>query len=148
MEIRDTMERETVSIRTSTPLAKLPEVVGSCYEEIMQYLGPKGIQPVGAPFSIYYNMDMSNLDVEIGFPVATKVEGRGRVRPGRIPGGKCAVTVHVGPYETIGETYERLTAYVKEQGLETAAFCYEYYLNDPAQTPPEELETEIYFPIK
>ena len=148
MEVRSIEERDTMSMRTSTPVENLSKVMGECYGEIMQYLGPKGIQPAGPPFAMYYNMDMSNLDVEIGFPVAVNAEGNGRVNPGKLPGGKDAVAIHVGPYDKIGETYNRLTAYVKEQGLETLPFSYEFYLNDPGDTPPEELETEIHFPIK
>lgn len=148
MEVRNTSEQETMSIRTTTPVEKLSEVMGSCYGEIMQYLGPKGVQPAGPPFAIYYNMDMSNLDVEIGFPVAKKQESSGRINAGKIPGGKAAVTVHVGPYEKIEEAYNRLTAFVKEQNLQTGSLCYEFYLNDPASTPPEQLKTEIFFQLK
>ena len=154
MEIRSTNERDTMAIRTSTPLEKLPEVMGACYGEIMQYLGSAGIRPAGPPFAIYHNMDMSSLDVEIGFPVAvgaadtTGKQGRGRVRPGKIPGGKAVVAIHTGPYAKLGETYDRLLAFVKEQGLTTESFSYEYYLNDPGTTPPESLQTEIYFPLK
>jgi effector-binding domain-containing protein len=154
MEIRSTNERDSMAIRTSTPLEKLPEVMGACYAEIMQYLGPAGIRPAGPPFAIYHNMDMSSLDVEIGFPVAAAeagaagAESRGRIKPGKIPGGKAAVAVHTGPYAKLGETYDRLLAFVKEQGLETESYCYEFYLNDPDETPPGELETEIFFPVK
>ena len=148
MELRETTERDTMSVRTSTPVEKLSEVMGQVYGEIMQHLGPKGIQPAGPPFAIYYNMDMTNLDVEIGFPVATAVEGSGRVKPGKIPGGKAAVTIHVGPYEKIEEGYNSLAAFVKEMNLETESFTYEFYLNDPGAVPPEKLETEIYFPVK
>ena len=148
MEIREVTERDTVSIRTSTPVDKLSEVMGKCYGEIMGYLGPKGVQPIGPPFVIYYNMDMSNLDVEIGFPVAEPEEGKGDVKAGKLPGGRTAVTVHIGPYDKIGESYNNLTAYVGEKGLEIDAFTYEFYLNDPSVTPPEKLETEIHFPIK
>jgi effector-binding domain-containing protein len=97
---------------------------------------------------MYHNMDMSNLDVEMGFPVTKATEGSGRVKAGKLPGGKAAVTLHVGPYEKIEEAYNRLTTFVKDQGLETESFCYEFYLNDPAETAPEELKTEIYFPLK
>jgi effector-binding domain-containing protein len=96
---------------------------------------------------MYHNMDMNNLDVEIGFPVTQASGGSGRVKPGKLPGGKAAVTLHVGPYDKIGEAYDRLTAFVKEQGLKPLEVCYEFYLNDPVETPPEELKTEIYFPL-
>lgn len=120
MEVRDPEERHTLVIRTSTPVGKLSEVMGSSYCEIMQTMGSSGVQPTGPPFAMYHNMDVSNLDVEIGFPVAEKTE----------------------------EAYNRLTAFVKEQGLEPESYVYEFYLNDPAETPPEELKTEIYFPVK
>ncbi len=56
--------------------------------------------------------------------------------------------MHTGPYETIGESYEALMAFVGENGLEMDCFSYEFYLNDPRSSPPEELKTEIFFPIK
>jgi effector-binding domain-containing protein len=79
---------------------------------------------------------------------AAGAESRGRIKPGKIPAGKAAVAVHTGPYAKLGETYDRLLAFVKEQGLETQSFTYEFYLNDPDETPPGELETEIFFPVK
>jgi effector-binding domain-containing protein len=148
MEIRSTSARDTIAIRTTTPLEKLPDVMGACYAEIMGYLGPLGIQPAGPPFAVYYNMDMSSLDVEIGFPVAPGPEGRGRIRPGKIPGGRAAVAVHTGPYAQLAETYDRMLAFILEQGLETESFSYEFYLNDPETTPSGALQTEIWFPLK
>ena len=148
MEVRNVEERHTLVIRTSTPVEKLSEVMGASYGEIMQVMGSSGAQPAGAPFAMYHNMDMSNLDVEIGIPVSAAVPGGGRVKAGKLPGGKAAVTLHVGPYGEIGKAYDRLTAFVKEQGLNPASFTYEVYLSDPSETPAEELQTEIYFPLK
>jgi effector-binding domain-containing protein len=148
MEVRSIEERNTLAIRTFTPVEKLSEVMGSSYGEIMQVMESLGVQPSGPPFAMYHNMDMSNLDVEMGFPVMKAAQDRGRVKAGKLPGGKAAVTVHVGPYDRIEEAYNRLTAFVNEKGLETESSCYEFYLNDPAETPPDELKTEIYFPVK
>ena len=148
MEIRTVEDQDIAAIRVQTPIEKLSEHMGACYGEVMQCVASQNVQPAGPPFAIYHNMDMSNLDVEIGFPVTSKIESSGRVKAGSIPGGKVAVETHVGPYDTIGDAYNRLTAFVKEKGLEVNNFSYEYYLNDPGETPPEELQTEIYFPVK
>jgi len=91
---------------------------------------------------------MSALDVEFGFPVAAKVEAKGRIKPGKLPAGRAAVTMHIGPYDKIQEAYNRLTAFVKEKGLEMGSSCYEVYLSDPNESPPQELQTEIYFPLR
>ena len=148
MEIRTVEEQAMAAVRTRTPVEKLSEVMGACYGEIMQYLGSQNAQPAGPPFAIYYNMDMSDLDVAIGFPVTAEVDGAGRVRGGKIPGGKAAVEMHTGPYDKIGEAYERLSAFIKDKGLEVDTCTYEFYLNDPGGTPPDKLETEIFFPVK
>jgi effector-binding domain-containing protein len=150
MELRNENPRPTICIRTTTAVSNLPEVLGEGYGEIMQYAGRRGIQVTGAPYTLYYNDDMENLQIELGLPVApgTEVEKEGRVEPGLLPGGRTAVTVHTGPYDTIDEAYERLTSEVTAEGLEPTGLCYELYIDDPGETPQEELRTELCFPLK
>ena len=38
------------------------------WSTILQYAGQMGVQPSGPPFVAYYNLDMQDLDLEIGFP--------------------------------------------------------------------------------
>ena len=70
MEIRATKELSTLVIRISIPVEKLPEVMGPAFGEIAQVAGSLGVQLTGPPFAAYHNLDMSNLDVEMGFPVS------------------------------------------------------------------------------
>ena len=60
--------------------------MGPVYGEIAAYMAKNKIPFAGPPFAMYYNMDMDDLDVEIGFPVAEKISGEGRVKPGTLPG--------------------------------------------------------------
>mgnify|MGYP006289495119 CR=1 FL=1 len=147
MEVRETKKQDTACIKTTTPVEKLPEVFGKGYMEIMEVIGKQGIQPTGAPYALYLNDDMSNLQIEFGFPVAGTVEKEGRVEPGELPGGQALVDIHEGPYDTIGDAYNRLMGFIKEKDLEPTGVSYEIYLNDPGETPPEKLKTEIYFPL-
>lgn len=148
MEIVKNKERNTLSVRYRTPVGKLPESMGPIYAEIAAYMGKKGIPFAGPPFAMYYNMDMNDLDVEIGFPVESANSGEGRVKGGILPGGEAAVAKHVGPYAAIETTYNDLTAFIAKQRRQTESFMYEEYLNSPQDTPPEKLETNIYFPLK
>lgn len=148
MDIVELKERDTLSVRYRTPVSKLPESMGPVYGEIAACAAAQGAAFAGPPFALYYNMDMDDLDVEIGFPVARPAKAAGRVKPGRLPGGRTASAVHVGAYGSIGATYEKLTAFVGEKGLTPEEFMYEEYLNDPLEVPPEQLVTAIYFPLK
>jgi effector-binding domain-containing protein len=148
MEIRETKEQKTLAIRMFTPAEKLSDAIGSSYGQIGRYMEAHQVHPAGPPFAMYYNMDMSNLDVEIGIPVQGEIDGQDNIKACSIPGGPAATAVHTGPYDTIGTTYDKITAFVKEKNLETQPYCYEFYLNDPRETKPEELKTEIFFPLK
>jgi AraC family transcriptional regulator len=67
----------------------------------------------------------------------------------RIPGGRYAVTVHVGPYETLGDTWHRLMGeWLPASGHRFGSGpSYEVYLNDPTRTPKAELRTELRIPV-
>lgn len=67
-----------------------------------------------------------------------------------ITGGRYAVTTHIGPYEKLNETYQKLFGQWLSQSEHESADkpCIEIYLNDPESTDPEELITDIYLPLK
>jgi effector-binding domain-containing protein len=93
-------------------------------------------------------MDMHDLDVEIGFPVAQPIQGKGEIQASQVPGGKLGYALHTGRYGDIAPAYDALTQFVKELGYEPTGVSYEFYLNDPEETPQEQLLTQIVFPLK
>ena len=136
-----------LSIRTRVPVQNLPDALGKGYMAIGQYLESLSKSPEGDPFVAYYNMDMDDLDLEMGFPVSEKVQGKGEIESREIPAGKYATCLHTGPYPDLGLAYEALTEWVKGEGYEVSGTAYEFYLNDASVTPPQELKTLLLFPI-
>ncbi|GAB4555211.1 MAG: AraC family transcriptional regulator [Rhizobacter sp.] len=66
-----------------------------------------------------------------------------------IPAGRWAVFRHVGPYNTLWQTWRAIYGdwvRVTQPALRDAA-PYELYLNDASKTPPQELVTEIHIPV-
>jgi effector-binding domain-containing protein len=92
-------------------------------------------------------MDMQNLDIEIGFPVARKIAGKGDIRASEFPGGKLASVLHIGPYDQCVRAYDALTQWVKDRGYAATGVAYEIYFSPP-ETPPQEIRAEIVFPLK
>jgi len=147
-ELKQKPAQPVLSIRTRTAVQDLREVLGKSYGSIMGYLMELGEQPVDAPFTAYYNMDMQDLDVEIGFPVGKALPTRGEIQASTMPEGQYASCVHTGPYSAIEPAYNALNAWIAQKGLEPTGVAYEFYLNDPTETPPEALQTRIVFPLK
>ncbi|OQY41540.1 MAG: AraC family transcriptional regulator [Anaerolineaceae bacterium 4572_78] len=147
----DLVERPTqptLSIRTSSAVQDLPDVLGQSYGAISQYLAVLGESPAGAPFVGYYNMDMQDLDIEIGFPVSKELSGKGNIQTSEIQGGKFAATLHIGSYGEIESAYDALSRWMNENGHDSIGVSYEIYLNDPTRVQPNELQTKILFPLK
>ena len=137
----------TLSIRTRSAVEQLPQVLGSSFSEIISYLTELGETPAGPPYAAYYNMDMQNLDIEIGIPVARELPGQDKIQASGIPGGQVATCLHLGPYGAIEPAYKALSAWVAAEGLSVTGVAVETYLTDPPRTAPEQLQTQILFPL-
>jgi len=137
-----------LAVRTTSSAQNLPVALGKNYGAIMQYLGQLNEQANGPPYVAYYNMDMQNLDIDIGIPVAKKIVDKDEIKANEIPKGKYASCLYIGPYSGMAPAYELLAKYVEDKGYESTGIAYELYLNDPSIVNPEELQTQILFPLK
>jgi effector-binding domain-containing protein len=146
-KFEDRPAQPVLAVRAHARVQDLPQVFGQAYGAIMQYLGELGEEPAGMPYAAYYNMDMQDLDLEIGFPVAKLLPDKDGIQAGQMPGGRWAATMHTGPYNQVGQAYEALAQAVKEKGLEATGVAYELYYSPP-ETPPEETLTQVLFLLK
>jgi effector-binding domain-containing protein len=129
-------------------VTRLSEHFGRVFCAIPQYLDELKEIAAGPPFAMYHNMDMNDLDVEAGFPVARALPTRGEIQANTLPAGEIATCVHVGPYDQVERTYKALLSFIGEQGRVPASPPYEFYLNGPADTPAEKLLTKVVMPVR
>jgi effector-binding domain-containing protein len=64
------------------------------------------------------------------------------------PSGKAIKFQHRGAYDDIDSTYEAITAYLDEKGLEARNLFVEEYLNDPKDSTDMALQVDIYVFLK
>lgn len=141
-------DQPTLTIRATNPVDKLPEFFGKAFGGVMAYLQELGEEPTGMPFGAYYNLDMTALDVEAGFPVAKVFPGKGEVKSSTISGGTFLSTMHIGSYDSMEPAYDALKKWARDNGYEPSEIAYEFYLNDPNESPGTVPETEIRIPVK
>jgi len=61
--------------------------------------------------------------------------------------GLCVQTLHIGPYNEVGKTIEKLLTFADENGYRFAGKHHEIYLSDPRRAAPEKLMTIIREPV-
>ncbi len=147
-EVVDQKVQNVACIRTRCASSEIPKVLGEGYGKIMIHLTSIGVSPIGMPYTAYFNMDMNDLDIELGIPVAAAFEATSEIKSSQMASGKYAVTIYTGPYGELGPAYEALNTWMGENGHVPVGVAYEVYLNDPGELPPEKLMTKIMFPLK
>lgn len=150
MDRQCTIEKQpaqpTLCVRTHVPVTRIGEVVGKAFGDIMAAIEAQGGTPQGMPYVAYRNLNMADLDLEIGFPVSKPLAAQGRVEPGELPGGTWASTMHIGPYADVGPAWNELQGYIRAMGKVPAPIGYEFYFDGP-ETPPERIRTRVAFPL-
>lgn len=148
IKLLDVPEQPILIMKATIPVEKMPEFFGKAFGGVMNFLEGLGLLPACMPFGAYLNMDISAMEVEAGFPVPTKIEGKNEIISGAIPAGTFISTIFEGSYNHLKTAYDALAEYARQNGLEPTGIWYEYYLNDPSKDPSIIPLSEIRFPIK
>lgn len=146
-EFRTTSQQHTAAIRMTRPVTQIGPAMAEAFPKIYQAVVSSGMEPAGMPLAVYFDMGPETVTFECAVPVPARFESSGEVEASSVGGGEAAFTVHVGPYDTIGATWETLMAWLTEQGKSPGGPGWESYLDEPGQVPDAELRTEIYLPV-
>jgi DNA-binding transcriptional MerR regulator/effector-binding domain-containing protein len=102
----------------------------------------------GKPFMLHYDSEYRDGDAD--FEACMPVKGRKAAPDGislrELPGGPCVALVHKGPYEQLGQSYAKITKYIKNKGYRIVMPTREVYLKGPGMLwkgNPKHYVTEI-----
>lgn len=140
-------EQPTLTIRALVPVEKFPKIIGETCEKVRTYLEEIGELKSGVSFGAYHNFDRKNLDIEIGFPVARPLVGKGDIMAGFIPEEKVLFCLYKGPYKAVGPVYKEMDQWIADNGFTASSTVYEHYYNG-LEFPENELITKILIPIR
>ncbi len=137
-----------VSKRFPVRLSEIGGAIGAAFGEVYGQLGAQGVASEQPPFVIYHGMPEGDapFDVEVCAMVDRPVEAPAGWELQELPAGLFATLMHVGPYDTVGSTYDTLTEWIGAHDLAVSGPPREVYLSEPG-TPPEETRTIVEFPV-
>jgi len=148
VKIETIKAQPTMTIRFRARHDELSKKYGEVFGKLFGYVTSKGGEFSGAPFGRYHSMTEEEVEVEAGLPVAKVIEGKGEIKASELPGGKVATTIHLGPYEKLGEAHEAIQAWASKNGHKPSGGVWEYYLTDPGKEPDQsKWQTKLYLPI-
>lgn len=119
---------------------------------IRNELTKAGLKPAGRPLTVFLEADDSGFKYRAEIPIDAIPDGKTQlseaVKFGQTPGGKAMRFEHRGAYDDIDATYEAITAYLDEKGVDAQDVFIEEYLNDIETADNPNLQIDIYVLIK
>lgn len=159
LEFAEVQVRPALAVQVAGQCAPDPQSIGAAmqtaFASLESFVNRHGLKPNGQPRAIYTAYGAGGVAFIAASPVAGPVGNIDEppVRVDTLEGTKAYRFTHHGPYPNLAQTYNQITAFMKEKGwIESEAEwirfmpMWEEYLNDPAKTPPAELVTYIYLP--
>lgn len=145
-------EQPTAVVRETVPMAALRDFFGRAFGAVMGAVQQQHVQLAGPPFALYRGMPTDVVDVEAGFPLAAPFTSAGgedtAVTAGTLPAGQAYEAMHIGPYETLQQTYGAIMARMRADGVSPGGAMWEYYLSDPGAEPdPAKWQTLVVWPV-
>ena len=148
-----TQPAQTVAAwRTTTTYSKIFTHIPEGFDKVMTQLQAHNINPIGAPFTVFYQAPDGDTegDIAMSVPIASAFEladDDSAVEILEVPGSAVASVTHMGSYANMGESYATVVTWIQEHGHEIVGPAREVYLNSPAEVSEDKLATIISFPI-
>ncbi len=115
-------------------------------------LDKANLSPAGRPLAVFVESDDSGFKFHAGYPLATAPEGKSSlsdaVKIGQTPSGKAMRFEHQGAYGDIDATYDAVTAYLDDKGIDAQDTFIEEYANDVKDPDDPTLQVNIYVLLK
>src|SRR3984885_5719526 len=110
------------------------------------------LTPAGRPIAVFVESDDTGFRYHAGYPLAAAPEGKSSlsdtVKAGQTPSGKAMRFEHQGAYGDIDATYDAITAYLDDKGIDAQDTFIEEYANDVKDPDDPTLQVNIYVLLK
>jgi AraC family transcriptional regulator len=146
----------TIEEMPALRLATVPHVgpynqISKAFQKLGGIAGPAGLfRPDALMIALYHDdpetTPAAKLRSDAGLTVSDNVKLPAEAVEKRLPAGHYARTTHIGPYTTLPDAWSRfLGEWLPASGKQIKdGVSFEMYRNDPSNTPPEQLRTDLY----
>ena len=140
--------RVVVGLRERVSMPELAAFFGRSVPVVLDEIFRQGIEPSGPPIAIYLHEAGQVFEVTVGFPVDEPEVFRGALVIDELPQGRAVRAVHIGPYETLPETYAALGRWFTDRQVGIPRTMWEEYLEGPeAASGPSQYRTRVVYPL-
>jgi effector-binding domain-containing protein len=129
-------------IRDRVQPQDLAQFVPAACGEVWSFVRSVGLPKPGRHVALYLGQGA----VEVGAEVAEPFVGNDRVHCSQLPAGRVAKTVHLGPYQLLGQAHQAIRDWCAAQGHQCSGISWEIYghWQESWNADPAQIRTDVY----
>lgn len=144
--------QQYIGIPNTSSIEKVGEVMKKDFEKLYEFMQKHNLSLDRIPFTIYnsFNIFQGQTDYIACIPVNEELEISEHWVRGSLDIGEALKTMHKGRHIHLGNGWMTAMSFARLKNMKVlkSPVGYEFYPNNPYQTPEEELVTEIFIPLK
>ena len=148
-EVTDLAATPFAYLTRTTEISGISAVMAESFGALGKAFATAAAPMTGPPLCHYIAYDGTSTTFQLGFPCRPEDGERlaaAGLTLGTTQAGKVMKARHVGPYDTVAQTYDAMQDEMKSRHLTGAEHMWEVYTSPP-ETPPAEIVTEVIWPV-
>lgn len=120
------------------------------FKTLNEYMDKHEIKAAGPAMTIYTQTDNTGFNFRAAVPIAEapKDPPHGDLAIGETPAGKAMKFIHRGSYDSMDTTYEAITNYLDDKGIDAKDSFIEEYSGGPLKVDDNDMLVSVYVPVK
>jgi effector-binding domain-containing protein len=128
------------------------DTITKSFNDLRAAMDKAGLKPGGKPLTVFVETDDQGFKYQAMIPLSAAPPANttlaAPVKIGETPAGRTMRFEHRSAYEDIDSTYEAITAYLDEKGIEAKPMFVEEYVTEPKSVDDAGLQVDIYVFVK
>jgi effector-binding domain-containing protein/uncharacterized protein YndB with AHSA1/START domain len=138
-----------LTVRSADDANAIGVALGVAYGRLSGHISAQRLAQAGPPIAIHNGEYGGAVSLDAAIPVdRSDVPVSAPIRAGSSYEGRVLKAVHTGDYSGLPAARAKVRAYLATAGLEQVGPLWEQFISDPGATPPAELVTNIFVPIR
>jgi len=120
------------------------------FKTLNEYMDKHEIKAAGPAMTIYTQTDNTGFDFRAAVPIAEtpKDPPHGDLAIGETPAGRAMKFIHRGSYDSMDTTYEAITNYLDDKGIDAKDSFIEEYSGGPLKPDDNDMLVSVFVPVK
>jgi effector-binding domain-containing protein len=143
-------ERKIIYLQGDSKWDSALDTLIDAFKSLEEYLSRHKIKPDGPAMTIYTQTSDTGFSFRAAVPIteAPKDPPKGDIAMGAAPSGKTLKFVHRGSYDSLDASYEAITDYLDDKGIDAKDTFIEEYVSGPLRADTDDLVINVYVPVK